>query len=303
MTPQRATQHDSHQPGPHPMLSPEEVVLLQLRALKSNDADSQGISLAFRFASPENQAFTGPLERFERMLHSPLYAPLLNYLTEELGPVRGEGEAATLRVTVLARDRQRHAYTYYLSRQDVGAHAGCWLIDGVARDEVPPPTVSPDADRRHDRLALLFNELRRPQPQPKHQLMEEEIWALWMHHDNPDLADLMQTGLRALSERDYEAALEAFSALLRRAPDYPEAWNKRATVYYLKGDFKRALDDIEQALTLEPRHFGALGGQATIYLEVGLPEAALRSLERLRRITPHSATLEARLTELRQRLR
>lgn len=300
--PQRQTQYDSYQPGPHPLLSPEEVVLLQLRALKANDERDNGIVLAYRFASPEHQAFTGTYDRFERQIKTSVYAPLLNYLTEELGPARVESNSAVLRTTVLARDRQRYSFTYYLSRQEVGVHAGCWLIDGLSREAAPLPSVSPDAAKRIDRLTLLFTELGKPLPEPQHQLIEEEIWAQWLHHDNADYAELLQVGLRAIGERDYDTAFDAFCTLLHHAPEYPEAWNKRAYVHYLRGDFKRALDDIARALELEPRHFGALQNQATIYLEVGIPEAALRSYERLRRILPFSAALLGRIAELRQRL-
>ena len=299
---QRATQFDAYQPGPHPMLSPEEVVLLQLRALKANDADDRGIGLAFRFASPENQAYVGPLERFVRLLHEPAYSPMLNHLTEELGPARVDGHSATLRVTVLGRDRQRYAYCYYLSRQEQGALEGCWLVDGVAREPEPLPAVSPDEARRADRLELLFAELRRPQMPQQQQLIEDEIWALWLHHDAPELSAGMQRGLEALAERDYDGARDHFSALLTQDPDYIEAWNKRATTHYLRGDFKRALDDVEQVLLREPRHFGALAGQGTIYLEIGMPRAALRSFERLRRVMPYAPTVIDRIDQLKQRL-
>lgn len=302
MSTQRQIQHDSAQPGPHPMLSPEEVVLLQLRALKGNDDTDRGIGLAYRFASPENLAYTGPLERFVRLLHEPAYAPLLNYLTEELGPVRIDGHSATLRVTVLARDRQRVAYCYYLSRQEQGDLSGCWLVDGVSREAEPLPAVSEDLARRTDRLELLFSELRRPQSPPQLQLIEDEIWALWLHHDEPELRTLMERGLESLTERDYDAARDAFADVIARDPAFAEGWNKRATTHYLRGDFKRALDDVAVVLQLEPRHFGALSGQATIYLEIGMGRAALRSLERLRRITPHSPALLERIAALRQRL-
>jgi hypothetical protein len=69
-------------PKPSPELLPEDVVKIQLNALKHNDEKNHGIAIAYRFASPENRLHTGPLERFIRMLHNPLYAPMLNYDTE-----------------------------------------------------------------------------------------------------------------------------------------------------------------------------------------------------------------------------
>ena len=88
--------------SPSPKLSPAEVVSAQLAALKNNDADDMGIRITFRFASPGNQAQTGPVDRFIAMLKNPAYRPMINYQSDHREPIEVDGNVAKQIVTLVS---------------------------------------------------------------------------------------------------------------------------------------------------------------------------------------------------------
>jgi len=116
-------------PRPSPELGPVEVVRLQLQALRRGGED--GIAVTYRFASPANKRAVGSLERFDRIVRSPSYEPMLGHVEVEIGPPRIRGGQALLLVGIRARDGSLHAYRFLLTRQRGGARAGCWMTDAV----------------------------------------------------------------------------------------------------------------------------------------------------------------------------
>ena len=119
---------------PRPDLSPEQVVLYQLDSLRQNDvpkADA-GIERAFRFASPSNKEATGPLEKFVKILKSPVYSPMLNSLSSSISGSEVQGNQARVAVKIIAADGRRVTYVFVLSRQGEGDFNNCWMTDGVA---------------------------------------------------------------------------------------------------------------------------------------------------------------------------
>lgn len=105
--------------------------------------------------------------------------------------------------------------------------------------------------------------------------IETEIWIEWSKSGSPALDLLLQRGKDAMDLGDYPAAIEHFTAIIDQDPDFAEAWNARATAFYMEGEFGPSVSDIAQVLTRNPRHFGALSGLAMILEETGKPEKAL----------------------------
>ena len=106
--------------------------------------------------------------------------------------------------------------------------------------------------------------------------------------------------MRALGADDHTRAIAEFDQLIAAAPAYAEGWNKRATAYYLRGEYRASLLDIAETLRREPRHFGALSGWATILRQLGEARRALRVLNRLAELCPHLPGLAEQRRELRE---
>lgn len=121
---------------PNPDLSPDDVVKIQLDALQNNDLtpDNEGIRLAFRFASPQNQEVTGPLERFIHIIKGSDYAPMVGFERAEVGVMLVLGDYAQQRVRVINRRRGSATYIFTLSRQHEPPYTDCWMIDAVLRE-------------------------------------------------------------------------------------------------------------------------------------------------------------------------
>ena len=117
--------------------------------------------------------------------------------------------------------------------------------------------------------------------------IEREIWLEWSKSGSPVEDLLLQRGKDAMDLGDLSAAIEHFTALIDHDPEFAEAWNARATAYYMAGDFGPSVADIGKVLTLNPRHFGALSGLAMILEESGKPEKALEVYRAALAIHPH----------------
>ena len=137
------------------------------------------------------------------------------------------------------------------------------------------------ADRRARRpartlLALdaLFNRLAACGGPDEALRTEDRIWDAWMHHPHRAAAEALDLATRDIAARRYDIAETRLSALLRSAPDFAEAWHKRAALYYLLGRDDECLSDIRRTLELEPRHFAAMLHFAEILLGSGAPDEA-----------------------------
>ena len=158
------------------------------------------------------------------------------------------------------------------------------------------------ADQNDGRLDELFGFLRAVDRAADVARVENEIWKIWLQTGDPAVDAQMVEGMRALDAGDGARALAAFSAVVAAAPDFAEGWNKRATLYYLMGEFDESAADIERTLALEPRHFGALSGLALIREAQQRPFDALEALEKVQYIHPHLPHLRERIDRLTRAL-
>lgn len=167
--------------------------------------------------------------------------------------------------------------------------------DGAAPAEVPPAAARPDQEETG--LDRLFAQLAEPD-QPGWQQIEQAIVAELSKSGSPAMDLLLQRGRKALEEGDPDIAIEHLTALTDHAPDFAEGWNTRATAHFQADRYGLAMRDLARALELEPRHFGAMIGLATILREVGREEEALDILRRVHDLNPHRPNVNAGIEQL-----
>lgn len=132
--------------------------------------------------------------------------------------------------------------------------------------------------------------------------VEEQIWSAWCNHDDEDAVDSMNEVLVLLESGDGERAEAVLNQMASRWPDWPEVWNKRATLYYLMDRDEDSLDDIAHTLHLEPRHFGAISGFAQICMRHDQYRVALMALETTLSISPGMYQLQEIVESLRDQV-
>lgn len=153
----------------------------------------------------------------------------------------------------------------------------------------PPPSLErtpEDRERIAGRLDDLFARLPNAGPRDA-QSIQQEISAILSSHGSPTLDLILERGRSALSGGDAETAIGHFTRLIELAPDFAEAWNMRATAYYLEDRLGESVADIAQVLALEPRHFGALWGLGLILDRIGSEEKALQAFRAAVALNPH----------------
>lgn len=157
------------------------------------------------------------------------------------------------------------------------------------KDLVEPP-ANPPKVRRGDRLHnidFLFGALKAAPDETSAKSIEERIWALWLVSGSDTCNLLMTRAKQAIDGEKYDVALRLLDAIIEIRPGYVEAWNRRATVFFLKKDYGHALADLRQVLVREPRHFAALAGLGAIMQDVGDDKDALDAYRRALAIDPH----------------
>ena len=122
------------------------------------------------------------------------------------------------------------------------------------------------ADQNDPKLEILFNDLLQTQSEMKAQPILLEIWSIWSVAIDTKTQEKFDAGNQFMSKRQYNESILMFSDAINLQPTFAEAWNKRATVNYIIGNYEESISDIFSTLELEPRHFGALDGLAQIYM-------------------------------------
>ena len=128
--------------------------------------------------------------------------------------------------------------------------------------------------------------------------LAREIQERWTHSGSAAGDLLLRRGMDAIAAEEYAKAITHLTALTDHAPGFAEGWNQRATAFFFREDYGPAVSDIEQALILEPRHFGALAGLGIIMERLGDDEAALMALERAQQIHPAEENVNAAVERL-----
>ena len=142
------------------------------------------------------------------------------------------------------------------------------------------------ANDRNIELDKLFLELKKDIPSISSRIAQQ-IWRLLSTHPTDQkLTSLLDEGSRLVQDQQYNRAIDVFTEAIELDPTWAEAWNKRATVFYMVGEFQKSQDDIDKVLELEERHFGALAGQGMVNIQLKNYDKAKRSYQKAQEIYP-----------------
>jgi len=162
-----------------------------------------------------------------------------------------------------------------------------------------------NAEDRKNELDKLFSQLKNTKNISSAQIIENKIQKIWSTHPSDDrrgfrLTELLFQGSVLINNEEFKKAYELFTKIIAAEPDWSEAWNKRATVLYLMNQYQSSLDDIKITLALEPRHFGALSGQALNYIELKQYEKAIQSYKTAQKIYPLLDSAKKMIPEIQE---
>jgi tetratricopeptide (TPR) repeat protein len=172
----------------------------------------------------------------------------------------------------------------------------------------------PDAAKRAEAIAwianhgsmadaeLLHERLRDASPVVR-SYAETGLWALWSRSGDPKVDALMVRGVDEMNGGRLAEAAASFSQAIRVKPQFAEAWNKRATVYFLMREYRKSIADCAEVLKRNPQHFGALSGLGQIYLALDQPEEALKWFRRALEVNPNMPTVEYNIKALEEVLK
>jgi tetratricopeptide (TPR) repeat protein len=165
-------------------------------------------------------------------------------------------------------------------------------------DNVPKPRP---VDRTRN-IDFLFDALKVAPDEESAKGVENRIWALWMHSGSDTTDLLMARSKLAMTAKDYDLAIRLLNAIIEIRPDFTEAWNRRATLFFLKKDYANALADLRTVVAREPRHFAALAGLGTIMEELGDDKEALEAFRKAQTINPHLKGIAEQVKSLSEKV-
>lgn len=169
---------------------------------------------------------------------------------------------------------------------------------------VKPPDQLPNIPKgeRNRNIDFLFGALKAAPDDASAKDIENRIWAVWTEAHSETANLLMGRAKKAADDKDYDLALRTLTAIIEIKPDFTEAWNRRATIYFLKKDYTNSLADIGKVLAREPRHFGALSGLGLIMQDVGDDKHALEAYRKALEVYPRLKGMDEKMKTLKEKV-
>ena len=131
-------------------------------------------------------------------------------------------------------------------------------------------------------------------------LAETSLWQVWSRSGDPQIDALFRLGVEQMREGAAPAAIQTFTSIIEKKPEFAEGWNKRATIYYLTGEYDKSLRDCDEVIKRNPQHWGALAGYGQIYLALDKLDLALDYFQRALKVNPNLRSVEAAVAELKR---
>ena len=158
--------------------------------------------------------------------------------------------------------------------------------------------VPAEADQSDPHLDKLFGELLLQDNTKNYEYLIEKIWEIWLDPSDPSIKKDFNIALSLMKKFRYKQSIFFLSRVIDKNPNFAEAWNKRATAYFIVGDIERSIFDINKTLILEPRHFGAMDGLALINIRYKNYHQAIKIYEEILKILPQDLNAIKRIEQL-----
>ncbi len=176
------------------------------------------------------------------------------------------------------------------------------MADDSGIVEKKDPGTAAGSLSQKQQIDNLFTALKRQRDPDQASLIADQIRMEWSNSSSATINLLMQWTDKAVQEKRNAAAMDFLDQVISLKPDYAEGWNRRATLNYAIGDYRKSMEDINQVLRIEPRHFGALAGMAAILSETGKDEIALKAWERFLEIYPANRAAQEQVNTLSEKI-
>jgi predicted Zn-dependent protease len=183
-----------------------------------------------------------------------------------------------------------------------GPAGPAWTQDapppGAEKRALPKPSMPSTPAERERALSDLYAQLATADDETSAKALADSIERIWLHSGSPTVDLLFGRAMQALGAKNYDLALTFIDHVVEQAPDFTEAWSRRAYVHFQRNDVRLALGDLRRALALDPNHFKVLDGLAQVLRDIGESRAALQALRRLHDVHPHWPGTERAIEEL-----
>ncbi|MEM8749924.1 MAG: tetratricopeptide repeat protein [Pseudomonadota bacterium] len=153
-----------------------------------------------------------------------------------------------------------------------------------------------------DTIDGLFGQLKRTRNERRAGRIAERIWEEWRSSDSKSVDLLAGWARSAMGSKKYSVALDLLDQLVVLRPNYAEAYNQRATLHFIMENYDKSIADIERTLALEPRHFGALAGLASIFERLDQDEKALEAWYKTLEVYPALKSAQNAVIRLEEEL-
>ena len=151
--------------------------------------------------------------------------------------------------------------------------------------------------------ALLHERLRDDESSFVRGFAEQGLWLLWTRSGDAETDRQMARATELMQSGEHGAAIKVLTEIVRKKPDFAEGWNRRATVYYLAGEYQKSIADCDQVLKRNPGHFGALSGLGQIHVQLEQYEEALKWFRRALEVNPNMVGVEINIKQVEELLK
>jgi tetratricopeptide (TPR) repeat protein len=151
---------------------------------------------------------------------------------------------------------------------------------------------------REKTLSDLYALLATAEDEDTAKAIADAVERVWLHSGSATVDLLMERSIQAMSQKKTDLALKLLDRVVELAPDFTEAWSRRAYVHFVSNNVERALGDLRRALALDPNHFKALDGLGNILREIGQKKPALKAFRQLLDVHPYWSGAKQAVEEL-----